>query len=87
MDWRLLPTLARFDAVYYGHFKCSVRHVYEYPALWDYTRELYQMEGIAATDAVDEYKSPYYAVIAASILRESCQLDPCSTLRRPTSGG
>ena len=59
-DWRLFPTLVRFDAVYYGHFKCNVRHVYEYPALWGYTRELYQMDGIAATVAIDEYKSHYY---------------------------
>ena len=35
-DWRLFPTLIRFDAVYYGHFKCNLRHVYEYPALWGY---------------------------------------------------
>jgi putative glutathione S-transferase len=59
-DWRLFPTLVRFDAVYYGHFKCNVRHVYEYPALWGYTRELYQMAGIAQTVAIDEYKAHYY---------------------------
>jgi putative glutathione S-transferase len=59
-DWRLFPTLVRFDAVYYGHFKCNLRHVYEYPALWDYTREIYQMPGIAATVAIDEYKTHYY---------------------------
>lgn len=59
-DWRLFPTLVRFDAVYYGHFKCNLRHVYEYPALWAYTRELYQMPGIAATVAIEEYKAHYY---------------------------
>ncbi|MFO7277342.1 MAG: glutathione S-transferase family protein [Pseudomonadota bacterium] len=59
-DWRLFPTLVRFDAVYYGHFKCNLRHVYEYPALWAYTRELYQIPGIAATVAIDEYKAHYY---------------------------
>lgn len=59
-DWRLFPTLIRFDAVYYGHFKCNLRHVYEYPALWGYTRELYQMSGIAETVAIDEYKAHYY---------------------------
>lgn len=59
-DWRLFPTLVRFDAVYYGHFKCNLRHVYEYPALWGYTRELYQMPGIARTVALDEYKTHYY---------------------------
>lgn len=59
-DWRLFPTLVRFDAVYYGHFKCNLRHVYEYPALWGYTRELYQIAGIAETVTVDEYKQHYY---------------------------
>jgi putative glutathione S-transferase len=59
-DWRLFPTLVRFDAVYYSHFKCNLRHVYEYPALWGYTREFYQMPGIAATVSIDEYKMHYY---------------------------
>jgi glutathionyl-hydroquinone reductase len=59
-DWRLFPTLVRFDAVYYGHFKCNLRHVYEYPALWGYTREFYQMPGIASTVSLDEYKTHYY---------------------------
>ena len=59
-DWRLFPTLVRFDAVYYGHFKCNLRHVYEYPALWDYTREIHQLPGIGATVSIDEYKMHYY---------------------------
>jgi putative glutathione S-transferase len=59
-DWRLFPTLVRFDAVYYGHFKCNLRHVYEYPALWSYTRELHQIAGIAETVTIDEYKKHYY---------------------------
>ena len=59
-DWRLFPTLVRFDAVYYGHFKCNLRHVYEYPALWDLTRALYQRPGIAATVSLDECKRHYY---------------------------
>jgi glutathionyl-hydroquinone reductase len=59
-DWRLFPTLVRFDAVYYGHFKCNLRHVYEYPALWGYTREIHQLPGIAATVSIDEYKMHYY---------------------------
>jgi len=59
-DWRLFPTLVRFDAVYYGHFKCNLRHVYEYPSLWGYARELYQMPGITQTVAIDEYKIHYY---------------------------
>jgi putative glutathione S-transferase len=59
-DWRLFPTLVRFDAVYYSHFKCNLRHVYEYPALWEYTREIHQMPGIAATVSIEEYKQHYF---------------------------
>lgn len=59
-DWRLFPTLARFDAVYYGHFKCNLRHLYEYPALWDYTRALYQKPGVAATVDLENFKTHYY---------------------------
>ena len=59
-DWRLFPTLVRFDAVYYGHFKCNLRHVYEYPALWDYTRALYQVPGVAETVDLGVYKTHYY---------------------------
>jgi len=59
-DWRLFPTLARFDAVYYGHFKCNLRRLVDYPGLWGYTRELYQVPGVAGTVAIDEYKAHYY---------------------------
>lgn len=48
-DWRLLPTLLRFDLVYYGHFKCNLRRIVDYPNLWDYTRDLYQWPGVADT--------------------------------------
>jgi glutathionyl-hydroquinone reductase len=59
-DWRLFPTLVRFDAVYFGHFKCNIRRILDYPALWAYTRELYQIPGIAATVSIGEYKAHYY---------------------------
>jgi glutathionyl-hydroquinone reductase len=59
-DWRLFPTLVRFDAVYYGHFKCNLRHVYEYPALWDYTRALYRTRGVAETVDLRVFKTHYY---------------------------
>ena len=59
-DWRLFPTLARFDAVYYGHFKCNLRHLYEYPALWDYTRALYQVPGVSETVDLADFKTHYY---------------------------
>jgi putative glutathione S-transferase len=60
-DWRLFTTLIRFDAVYYGHFKCNLRHVYEYPHLWGFVRELYQWPGVAETVELDEIKRHYYA--------------------------
>jgi len=59
-DWRLFPSLVRFDAVYYGHFKCNLRHVYEYPALWDYTRALYGTPGVAETVDLRVFKTHYY---------------------------
>lgn len=59
-DWRLFPTLIRFDAVYVGHFKCNKRRIDDYPNLSNYMRALYQMPGIAETVDVDQYKRHYY---------------------------
>jgi putative glutathione S-transferase len=59
-DWRLFTTLLRFDAVYYGHFKCNLRRLVDYPNLWDYLRELYQVAGIAETVNLDHIKTHYY---------------------------
>ena len=59
-DWRLFCTLIRFDAVYYSHFKCNWRHIYEYPNLSNYTRELYQVPGVAETVNLDHIKRHYY---------------------------
>jgi len=60
-DWRLFTTLVRFDAVYYGHFKCNKKRLLDYPNLWAYTRELYQYPGIAATVNMDHIKLHYHA--------------------------
>lgn len=59
-DWRLFTTLLRFDAVYYGHFKCNRRRIVDYPNLSGYLRELYQMPGIADTVHMDHIKRHYY---------------------------
>jgi putative glutathione S-transferase len=59
-DWRLFTTLVRFDPVYYGHFKCNLRRLVDYPNLWNYTRELYQIPGIADTVNLDHIKRHYY---------------------------
>ena len=59
-DWRLFTTLVRFDAVYYGHFKCNLRRIVDYPNLSNYLRDLYQQGGIAATVNMDHIKRHYY---------------------------
>ncbi len=59
-DWRLFTTLVRFDAVYYSHFKCNLRRIVDYPNLWDYTRELYQVPGVAETVDMHHIKQHYY---------------------------
>jgi putative glutathione S-transferase len=59
-DWRLFTTLIRFDAVYYGHFKCNLRRLVDYPNLWAYTRALYQWPGIAETVNFMHIKNHYY---------------------------
>ncbi|MGB0085238.1 MAG: glutathione S-transferase family protein [Rhodomicrobiaceae bacterium] len=59
-DWRLFTTLIRFDAVYYGHFKCNARRIDDFPAMSNYLRELYQYPGIRATVSIDHIKHHYY---------------------------
>lgn len=59
-DWRLFTTLARFDAVYHGHFKCNLKRIEDYPHLADYVRELYQWPGVAETVDMKHIKEHYY---------------------------
>ena len=59
-DWRLFTTLVRFDAVYYSHFKCNLRRIVDYPNLWNYLRDLYQVPGVAETVNLDHIKRHYY---------------------------
>jgi putative glutathione S-transferase len=59
-DWRLFTTLVRFDPVYYLHFKCNQRRLVDYPSLWGYARELYQVPGVAETVRMDHIKRHYY---------------------------
>ena len=59
-DIRLFTTLARFDAVYHGHFKCNLRRLIEYPNLWAYARDLYQRPGFGDTVDFDQIKRHYY---------------------------
>jgi glutathionyl-hydroquinone reductase len=59
-DWRFFCTLIRFDAVYYSHFKCNWHHIYEYPNLSNYVRDLYQVPGVAETVSLAQIKRHYY---------------------------
>ncbi|GLS83104.1 glutathione S-transferase family protein [Paraferrimonas haliotis] len=60
-DWRLFTTLVRFDAVYVGHFKCNLRRIVDYPNVWGYLKDLYQINGIGETVAMQYIKTHYYA--------------------------
>jgi putative glutathione S-transferase len=62
-DLRLWPTLARFDLAYYGNFKCNKRHIYEYENLWGFTREIYQLPGVAEVTDLPRYKTGYYSIL------------------------
>ena len=59
-DLRLIPTLLRFDLVYYIHFKCSVRKISEYKNLYRYTKDLYAIDAIRNTTYFDHIKRHYY---------------------------
>src|SRR5882757_1863931 len=63
-DWRLFPTLVRFDVAYFSLFKCNKKRIADYPNLLNYMRELYQVPGIAAT-----VKARYYVINYWSIKR------------------
>jgi putative glutathione S-transferase len=59
-DIRLFTTLIRFDSVYHGHFKCNQRRIVDYRQLWAYTRDIYQLPGVAATVNFRHIKRHYY---------------------------
>jgi glutathionyl-hydroquinone reductase len=62
-DIRLFVTLVRFDAVYHGHFKCNLRKLSEYPALWAYSRDLFQTAGFGDTVDLTQIRQHYYGVM------------------------
>jgi putative glutathione S-transferase len=59
-DWRLFPTLVRFDEVYNLHFRCNRRRLVDHPNLWAYARELHQFPGVSETVAMAQIKRHYY---------------------------
>jgi glutathionyl-hydroquinone reductase len=59
-DVRLFTTLVRFDTAYFGHFRCNRNRLADFTELWDYTRAIYQHQGIAETIRFDQIKTHYY---------------------------
>lgn len=59
-DWRLFTSLVRFDPIYFGHFKCNLRRISDYPNLSNYLRDLFQLPGIPSTVNLRHIKSNYY---------------------------
>ncbi|RLM59698.1 glutathione S-transferase family protein [Halobellus sp. Atlit-31R] len=59
-DLAMFVTLVRFDHVYHTHFKCNRRPIHEYPNLWNYTKEIYQLPGVAETVNLDHITRHYY---------------------------
>jgi putative glutathione S-transferase len=59
-DVCMFTTLVRFDAVYHGHFKCNVRRIVDYPNLWRYLREIYNLDGVRETVDIEHIKLHYY---------------------------
>ncbi len=85
-DWRLFTTLVRFDAAYFGHFKCNRNRLIDFPELWDYTRALYQTPGIAGTVRFDHIKTHYYGshrtINPTGIVPKGPQIDFLAPTRR-----
>jgi len=60
-DWCLFPTLFRFDLAYHGLFKCNLKRIQDYPALWSYLKKLYQQPRVSQVCSVDHVRQIYYA--------------------------
>ena len=59
-DICMFTTLFRFDAVYYVHFKCNLRHIWDYPNLWNYLKNIYHYPGVKETCNLEHIKLHYY---------------------------
>ena len=79
----MFPTLVRFDAVYYTHFKCNLRRIEDYANLSNYLRELYQVPGIAAMVNFEHIKRHYYASHESINPRRLVAKGPALDLERP----
>ena len=59
----MFACLVRFDCVYYSLYKCNLRRIVDYKNLWGYTRDLYQITGVANTVDMEAIKAGYYGII------------------------
>jgi putative glutathione S-transferase len=92
-DVRLFTTLVRFDPVYVTHFKCNIRRLADYPNLWGYTRDIFQLPGVAETVNLEHIKRHYFEshrhINPFGIVPDGLEVDfmsvPCSGL--DTAGG
>ena len=55
-DVRLCTSLLRFDVVYVQHFKCNLKMIRDYPNLFGYLRELYQIPEVKLTVDFEQIK-------------------------------
>ena len=61
-DWRLFPTLVRFDVAYFSLFKCNRNRIADMPNLLNYMRELYAVPGVAVTVKPRDFIANYYGI-------------------------
>ena len=83
-DIRLFTTLVRFDAVYHGHFKCNLRRIVDYPALWGFTRDLFGHPGVADTVDLGHIKRHYYLSHPTINPNRIVPMGPVLRLEEPT---
>jgi glutathionyl-hydroquinone reductase len=75
-DIRLFVTLVRFDVAYYGALNCNLRHLTDYPNLWNYTRHIYHLPNVAETVKFDHIKRHYYDTYEGVINRRIIPTGP-----------
>jgi|TARA_B110000444_G_scaffold215387_1_gene213239 putative glutathione S-transferase len=59
-DIRFVPTLLRFDSVYYLHFKCNLKKITEYKNISLYLKKLFANDAISSTTNFEHIKRHYY---------------------------
>ena len=82
-DWRLFPTLVRFDSVYHFHFKCNRKRLIDYKNLWAYTRDLYQTFGISKTVHLNHAIRHYYYSHASINPHQIIPINPIINFNEP----